>query len=155
LNGIRLDAPWQELKVFGPADAIESGVTRLDGPDLSFHALGLKIESYEGRVVSAAVVTDGSARPDGRHRRMASGRLTVVGSGLPASEITKETHERDLFSMFGAPVETGPIVGEPVHTFAVKCAFVLTFHDPATGYVREVLLTESRTARAKGRTPSA
>ena len=142
LNGIALDAPWQDLKVFGPADEVAFPLSRKDGPDLSFHAIGLAIESYQGRIVTASVITDGSSRPGGRHKRMRPGALTITGLHLPPYEITKATHEQDLFRLFGMPVETGPIVGEPMHTFAVKRSFVNTYHDPSTGHVREVLVSE-------------
>jgi hypothetical protein len=136
LNGVPLEASFSAAAPFGKADWF-SGI---DDPDLDYRALGLQIGSFQGTIGSFRMIVDPAACSEARERAFRPAILSLSMPGGARLEISNRTREEDLIAALGAPDESGPIAGAKVHTFVVAGQRVDTYHDPATGRLRELTI---------------
>jgi hypothetical protein len=134
LNGIALDAPISAAMALGPADAASGG---RDDADLDYHTLGLQVGCFEGVVVHFRVIVDPVTRASAGERAFQPGELTLRTGGRTL-RLTRQTTEQDLIAQLGPPVETGPVVGDRVHTFLLERSMIDTYHDTASGRLLEL-----------------
>lgn len=136
LNGVSIEAPLSSARVFGPAE----GIGPWEDTSLLYYSLGLQVDSGEGHIVSFRIVMDPSRRTSPSDRRFSPATLEITTRGGIHRTLSRDTHERELFGLFGPPVETGPVLDERTHTFLVDGNFIDTFHDQESGCLVEMEL---------------
>jgi hypothetical protein len=136
MNGVALESSAQSAVTFGPASQILG--TKSD-PVLGYPGLGLEVECYQELIVGFRVIMDPRSRGD-LYRRWQPAVLDLRSPNGASHVLSPDTHERQMFALLGRPVETGPVVGDRVHTFVVRRCLILSFHAPDTGLLTELLI---------------
>ena len=139
LNGVRVDVELQALRPFGRADWFIT----LAGLDLYYYRLGLIVGMFEGRVTSFEVILDPDKCPDHAGHPFAPGRVTVRTPSGQTRDFTRSTGQHEVLQFLGTPTETGPVIGQTVHTFIETGNFIDTYHEPNTGRLVRVEFCEA------------
>jgi len=133
LNGVAVEAPFENARAFGPADHVD----RLAGIDIRYYGLGLEIGSWEGVITHFRLVMDPASRRTRWEQRCRPATL-MLSSGAGFSRLSRDTSENDVIRLFGATFETGPVGDDRVHTFITGGNYIDTYHDPTTGRLVEI-----------------
>jgi hypothetical protein len=135
LNGIAADTPIDTARVFGKADWFSGG------PDLDYRRLGLQIGCFDGTICNFRVILQPASRHSRRDRAFQTADFTLIAPSGKTCRLWGNTSEQDLLALLGTPFETGPIVGDRVHTFIVNGTCIDSYHDEITGQLLELILT--------------
>jgi hypothetical protein len=140
LSGVPLDARLDTLKSFGPADWFRGDEESLE---LYYYRLGLIVSLWHGDIVSFEILLDPELCPDRSWHPFVAGRLTLLTPAELRRDLTRTTNEREVLGLLGVPTETGPVLGQRVHTFITAGNFIDTYHDPETGRLVRIELSEA------------
>ena len=75
LNGVRIEAPITDARIFGPADRV---IGSRSAPDLLYYSLGLHVESFERVIVGFRLVMDPGSRPLRWERRFRPATVVLI-----------------------------------------------------------------------------
>jgi hypothetical protein len=129
LNGVALGAPFEHLRPLGRA----SWVSRIsEDVDLYYYGLGLVVGVSKDRVSSFEIVFD-PARSHRSWHPLTAGRLALKAPDEKWWDLTEATTDTEIFALFGAPFDTGPVGDQPMHSFKVFGVIIDTTHDVHTG----------------------
>ncbi|HKQ57314.1 MAG TPA: hypothetical protein VJY35_05565 [Candidatus Eisenbacteria bacterium] len=138
LNGLAPDGPIDGARVFGKADWFSG---RAESPDFDYRRLGLQIGCYTGTICNFRVILQPASRHGARDRAFQAADFTLIAPNGKTCRLWGNTSEQDLIALLGAPIETGPIVNDRVHTFSVNGTSIDSHHDEITGQLLELTLT--------------
>jgi hypothetical protein len=141
LCGVPVDAHFEALRTFGLADWFSR---HEEGLDLYYYRLGLIVGLFQDQITSFEVILDPQLCPDRDWHPLKPGRLTILTPAELRRDLSRTTSEQEILGLLGAPFETGPVIGQRVHTFITAGNFIDTYHDPDTGRLVRVELSEAR-----------
>ncbi len=139
LNGLCLDAPFDEAQIFGPCDDWEQSGEYID---LFYRKQGLSLEFASKRLLSVLVVV---ARGSFLAKRKKLEATIPIFIDLSARRhaLTDTSTLQDLVPCFGKPSDSGPVGEDFVYTFLINKNFVDTYHDPKTGRLLQIEINET------------
>jgi hypothetical protein len=140
LCGVPIDAHLEALRSFGPADWFSR---HGEGLDLYYYRFGLVVGLWQGHITSFEVILDPHANPEPWHS-FTPGRLTILTLADLRRDLTRTTGQQEVLALLGRPFKTGPVAGQRVHTFITAGNFIDTYHDPNTGRLVRIELSEAR-----------
>ncbi len=148
LCGVSVDAHLEALRTFGLADWFSRHEEVLH---LYYYRLGLVVGLWQDEITSFEVILDPQLCPDLDWHPFTPGRLTIVTPAELRRDLSRTTSEQETLGLLGAPSETGPVMGQRVHTFITAGNSIDTCHDPDTGRLVRVELSEA----SQGSAPAA
>jgi hypothetical protein len=99
---------------------------------------------WQGEITSFEVILDPKLCPDRDWHPSTPGRLTILTPAELRRDLSRTTSEQEVLGLLGIPFETGPVIGQRVHTFITAGNFIDTYHDPDTGRLVRIELSEAR-----------
>jgi hypothetical protein len=136
LNGIQVESPSDQARVFGPADWFTG---KDDDLHLDYRRLGLQVECFDGVITSFRAILLPQLRPSGRDHAFRPADLTLTGFSGSDLTLSSQTTDRDLSAALGAPIETTWVGADRWHAFVAHGNLIESYHDKLSGSLLEIV----------------